>query len=57
MANYRGASTLKKAALNLLVKVIDPKSIKALREQFEAIDVDGSEIIHPKELTRAIKDL
>ena len=34
LRNYRGVSTLKKAAMNLLVKMADNKDIKHLREIF-----------------------
>jgi hypothetical protein len=34
MKEYRGVSTLKKAAMNILVKMADNKDIEKLREAF-----------------------
>jgi Ca2+-binding EF-hand superfamily protein len=42
LKNYRGVSALKKACLNMLVKMLDPKEIEILRKQFMKIDKDGS---------------
>jgi calcium-dependent protein kinase len=36
---YKGTSTLKKAAMNVLVKMLNNKEIEHLREQFNQIDV------------------
>ena len=40
LKNYKGVSTLKKAALNLLVKMVDSKEIEKLRAAFVKIDKD-----------------
>ncbi len=40
LRQYRGVSTLKKAAMNLLVKMADNKDIKSLRDIFMQIDRD-----------------
>jgi hypothetical protein len=40
LRQYRGVSTLKKAAMNLLVKMADNKDIKSLRDIFMQIDKD-----------------
>lgn len=42
---YRGVSALKKASMNLLVKMADTKDIEHLREVFTIIDKDGSGFI------------
>jgi Ca2+-binding EF-hand superfamily protein len=41
---------LKKAALNVLVKMLGPKDIEKLREQFQKMDTDNSGFLEIKEL-------
>lgn len=40
LREYRGVSTLKKAAMNLLVKMADHKDINELRNMFMRMDKD-----------------
>ncbi len=40
LRHYRGVSTLKKAAMNLLVKMADHKEIEELRNMFMQMDKD-----------------
>jgi calcium-dependent protein kinase len=40
LRDYRGVSTLKKAAMNLLVKMADFKEIEQLRDLFMRLDKD-----------------
>jgi calcium-dependent protein kinase len=48
-------STLKLAAMNMLVKMADQNTLEDLREQFVAIDKDKSGLINSKELKNVIK--
>jgi calcium-dependent protein kinase len=52
---YKGTSKLKKAAMNVLVKMLKPKEIEHLREEFQKIDTDCSGIITADELDQALK--
>lgn len=51
---YRGVSALKKAAMNILVKMADNKDIEHLREVFMSVDKDGTGFIHAKQLKDAL---
>lgn len=53
---YRGVSPLKKACMNILVKMTDNKDIENLREVFMNIDKDGTGHITPKELKQAMHE-
>jgi Ca2+-binding EF-hand superfamily protein len=55
LRSFRGQSKLKKAAMNLLVKMADQKSIWDLREMFSQIDADKTGLINAEELKQAIK--
>lgn len=48
-------SKLKKAAMNMLVKMADSKSIKELRKEFEKMDQDRTGLINAKELKLALQ--
>lgn len=50
---FRGVSKLKKAAVNMLVKMVDHEEIESLKKEFEKIDVDNSGLISAQELTDA----
>jgi Ca2+-binding EF-hand superfamily protein len=52
---FKGSSRLKKAAMNLFVKSANSKEFDALREQFEAIDVDHTGNIDAEEISKALK--
>ena len=54
LRHYRGVSTLKKAAMNLLVKMADNKDIKSLRDIFMQIDKDQTGDITAAELKDAL---
>ena len=56
LREFRGQSKLKKAALNILVKMINPNDLIELRREFEKIDTDHSGLIEFKELERALKN-
>lgn len=47
---YRGVSSLKKAVMNILVKMTNNKEIEKLREIFTSIDIDGTGYITAVEL-------
>jgi calcium-dependent protein kinase len=52
---FKGSSKLKKAAMNLFVKIVNEKEFDALRKQFEAIDVDHTGDIDAEEISKALK--
>ena len=54
LQSFRGVSKLKKAAMNMLIKMSDQKSIEELRKEFQKIDKDGSGLINADELKQAI---
>jgi calcium-dependent protein kinase len=56
LRDYKGVSTLKKAAMNVLVKMLDTKEIKKLRDAFMLLDKDGTGMISFTELKQAIKE-
>lgn len=55
MKKFRGSSTLKKAAVNILVKHLDQSQLISLKEEFEKIDTDFSGFIELKELETIMK--
>lgn len=55
LQNFKGVSKLKKAAMNMLVKMADQDQIEGLRAQFQEIDIDGTGLINADELRTAIK--
>ena len=55
LKSFKGVSTFKKAAMNLLVKTLNEDEVSDLREQFEAIDTDGTGLIKASELTALMK--
>ena len=55
LTKFKGVSKLKKAAMNMLVKMADQQQIEKLREQFTEIDIDGTGLINASELKVAIK--
>jgi calcium-dependent protein kinase len=56
LREYRGVSALKKAAMNILVKMADDKDIEHLRNMFMTIDKDNTGLITVKELKDALND-
>ena len=50
LRNFKGVSMLKKAAMNMLVKMADSKTIEVLRSQFERMDLDKTGMINAAEL-------
>jgi len=45
LRQFKGSSILKKAALNVLVKMLSPNDVENLREMFQKIDTDNSGFI------------
>ena len=45
LKTFKGVSTFKKAAMNLLVKTATEEEVQDLRAQFQAIDTDGTGMI------------
>jgi Ca2+-binding EF-hand superfamily protein len=54
LQNFRGSSKLKKAALNVLVKMLQPKDIEDLKTEFMKVDTDNSGFIDIYELEAAL---
>lgn len=54
LGSFKGVSKLKKAAMNMLVKMADQKSIEELRTEFTKIDKDCTGMINADELKAAI---
>jgi Ca2+-binding EF-hand superfamily protein len=50
LRQFKGSSTLKRAALNLFVKMLNPVDVENLRQQFQKIDSDNSGFIEINEL-------
>ena len=55
LKKFKGSSILKKAALNVLVKMLKPKDIDHLKSEFMKVDTDNSGFIEYSELESAIK--
>ena len=56
LRDFRGVSKLKKAAMNMLVKMADQNSIEDLQEKFRQIDKDGTGLIAADDLQEALKN-
>lgn len=56
LGSFKGVSKLKKAAMNMLVKMADQKSIEELRSEFVKIDKDCTGMINAEELKLAIQE-
>lgn len=54
LRRYRGQSSFKKAAMNLLVKMVSSKEVDSLRDSFYKLDLDGTGLITSEELKDAI---
>jgi len=55
LKKYRGESTLKKAAMNVLVKHLSSKEVQTLQAEFKKIDKDYSGFIEFNELVSVIQ--
>lgn len=55
LREFKGSTKLKKAAMNVLVKMLKPKDIEKLKEEFMKIDTDNSGFIEYQELEQALK--
>lgn len=55
LREFKGQSKLKKAAMNMLVKMINPRDLEELRKEFQKMDLDNSGFIEFKELERALR--
>jgi calcium-dependent protein kinase len=56
LQNYKGTSTLKKEAMNVLVKMLNAKEVESLRKVFYNIDKDQTGFINVSELGQVMKD-
>ncbi len=55
LKSFKGESTLKRAAMNLLVKQASDEDVAACKAAFQAIDVDGSGMISSDELRDVLR--
>lgn len=55
LKSFKGESLFKRAAMNMLVKMATSKEVEELRQQFQAMDKDGSGMIRASELSEALK--
>jgi calcium-dependent protein kinase len=51
LREYKGVSHLKRAAINILVKMSNEDETKTMTEQFRRLDIDGSGMISIDEMT------
>jgi Ca2+-binding EF-hand superfamily protein len=54
LREFKGQSKLKKAAMNMMVKMADQNAIEDLKEQFHKMDKDGTGMINADELKQAM---
>lgn len=54
LKKYRGESTLKKAAMNVLVKHLSASEVENLQKEFKKIDKDYSGFLEFNELVNVI---
>lgn len=55
LKKYRGQSTLKKAAMNVLVKHLSQTEVETLQSEFKKIDKDYSGFLELNELVKIIE--
>jgi len=55
LMKFKGTSTLKKAAMNLFVKISNAKEFESLREQFEKLDENNTGNLDAEELSKALR--
>lgn len=51
LKEYRGVSHLKRAAINILVKMCNEEEMKPITDYFKKVDIDGTGLININELT------
>lgn len=56
LKSFKGQSKLKKAAMNIMIKMSDKKKFEKLVEDFRSIDTDGSGTLSVDELNKALKN-
>jgi len=54
LQSFKGVSKLKKAAMNMLVKMADQNAIEDLKNEFHKIDKDRTGLINAEELKSAL---
>ena len=55
LKNFQGTSALRRAALTILVKMLNPEEFARLREEFNKIDTNMSGTIETQELKNAVR--
>ena len=56
LRKYRGESLLKRTAINILVKQMEPHQINSLKDEFQKLDTDTSGFLEKNELRDAINN-
>ena len=54
LKTFKGVSTFKKAAMNLLIKTASEEEVQQLRAAFQQIDIDGTGLIKANELQEVL---
>ena len=54
LRSFKGVSTFKKAAMNLLIKTASEEEVQQLRAAFQQIDIDGTGLIKANELQEVL---
>ena len=54
LKSFKGSSKLKRAAMNMLVKMADQNEIEKLGQQFQQLDKDKTGVLNDWELRHAI---
>ena len=55
LKSFKGTSKLKKAAMNMLVKMLDKDQIEALEKEFQKYDQDKTGMVSVQELEEILK--
>lgn len=55
LLTYKGVSYFQRAAMNILVKMSSPQDMHKMTQQFKALDLDGTGLIHASELKAYIQ--
>lgn len=57
MVQFQGQSKLRKQCLQILIKMVNPKEVEELQEEFKKIDTNGDGTLDVKELRDAVSSV
>ena len=57
MVQFQGQSKLRKQCLQILIKMVNPKEVEELQEEFKKIDTNGDGTLDQKELRDAVSSI